>query len=449
MTSSLNVGKINNTQQPVVVDTVPKNAKRLAFKAGENDQFVRQNPQQRVSQPPMMDSYARMIAEQKKKEKAQKTKNNLITGITVAASLVMLIYFGRGLLKQIATDKAEKAASAAVGGDGARSIAQMIKECKDPKIKRAMSEEARKGYSTSRKKIEALDSLAQINDTKANLIDIDRAKKILDEEVIGMDEAKKEILDHLKFRNHCIENNIPLDTPFVLALDGPAGTAKTTLSNAVAKACDMPHKEISMAGMTGKAPIKGSESVYSGATWGEIADAQIEHKTRRIVYTLDEIEKTGSSEHNGKAEDALLSLMDNRHFVADDFLGVNIDVKDSIIITTSNNYAKLSEPMKSRLSKVIRIQPYTNETKKSIAKFKIDKFMNKYKMTEKVQFTDDALDALVARHANKEGGREISNEVQTLMEKLVIDDRFKPATKEKPFIITKEIIEEKLISLAT
>ena len=88
MTSSLNVGNIYNTpQQPVVVDTVPKNAKRMSFKAGENDQFVRQ---QRVSQPPMMDSYARMIAEQKKQEKAQKRKQNLSWGIGIASGIAII-----------------------------------------------------------------------------------------------------------------------------------------------------------------------------------------------------------------------------------------------------------------------------------------------------------------------------------------------------------------------
>ena len=91
MTSLLNVSNINNNpQQPVVVDTVPKNARRMAFKAGENDQFVRQHPQQRVQQPPMMDSYARMIAEQKKQEKIQKRKQNLSWGIGIASGIAII-----------------------------------------------------------------------------------------------------------------------------------------------------------------------------------------------------------------------------------------------------------------------------------------------------------------------------------------------------------------------
>ena len=53
----------------------------------------------------------------------------------------------------------------------------------------------------------------------------------------------------------------------------------------------------------------------------------------------------------------------------------------------------------------------------------------------------------LARHRDKQGGREISNEVNSLMEKIAIDDRFKPATAEAPFNTTSEIINEKLITL--
>lgn len=449
MTSIRNANIRVQNQPPVIVENIPNNVRRVNFKA-ENDSFTRQQNGPVYTQPPMFDQQAAMrkaIEDQKKAQKKQKMKSTALSTLSIAVSVVMLAYFGKLLHNQHLESKAQKLTAEALQ-NGQKSIHDIIKNCPDEKIKRAMAEEINKGYGFSMKKINALDTLANIETREAKLFDIDKAKRILDEEVIGMEDAKEQIINHLKFRNYCIENGIQLDTPFVLALDGPAGTAKTTLANAVAKACDMPHKEISMAGMTGKAPIKGSEPVYSGSTWGEIADAQIEHKTKSIVYTLDEIEKTGSSEHNGKAEDALLSLMDNRHFVTDDYLGVDIDVMDSIIITTSNNYEKLSEPMKSRLSKVVRIKPYTDEVKKSIAEFKMKHFMKKYKMTDKMNINDDALETLVLRHKSKQGGREISNEVESLMESITISPEFQAATKENPFVLTGEFVNRSLIKLA-
>lgn len=436
---------VQNQQQ--VVNNLPNNVRKINFKA-ENDKFTRQSGPV-YTQPPMLDQQTAMrraIEEQRKAQKKQKIKNTALTTLSVAVSVAMLAYFGKLLHSQYLESKAQKLTAEALQ-NGQKSLQDIIKNCPNEKIKRAMAEEINKGYGFSMKKINALDTLANIETREAKLFDIDRARRILDEEVIGMEEAKEQIINHLKFRNYCIENGIQLDTPFVLALDGPAGTAKTTLANAVAKACDMPHKEISMAGMTGKAPIKGSEPVYSGSTWGEIADAQIEHRTRSIVYTLDEIEKAGTSEHNGKAEDALLSLMDNRHFVTDDYLGVDIDVMDSIIITTSNNYEKLSEPMKSRLCKVVKIQPYTDEIKRALAEFKMKHFMKKYKMTDKMQIGDDALEALVLRHKSKQGGREISNEVESIMEKVAISPEFQAATGENPFILTADFIKDALLKI--
>ena len=103
--------------------------------------------------------------------------------------------------------------------------------------------------------------------------------------------------------------------------------------------------------------------------------------------------------------------------------------------------------MKSRLSKVVKIKPYTDEVKKSIAEFKMKKFMKKYKMTENMQIGDDALEALTMRHRDKQGGREISNEVQSLMEKVVISPDFLNATKENPFILTADFVNKSLIKV--
>ena len=73
--------------------------------------------------------------------------------------------------------------------------------------------------------------------------------------------------------------------------------------------------------------------------------------------------------------------------------------------------------------------------------------MKKYKMTEKMQIGDDALEALVLRHKNKQGGREISNEVESIMEKVAISPEFQAATSEKPFVLTADFIKDALLKL--
>lgn len=187
MTSSLNVGNIYNTpQQPVVVDTVPKNAKRMSFKAGENDQFVRQ---QQVSQPPMMDSYARMIAEQKKQEKAQKRKQNLSWGIGIASGIAIIAM-------AIWTMRSGKKV-------GNTELGQEMKE--------TFARESKEMWRDISKEL-GLDDLILSNKLKNNAGSIDNCIK---------QSSKLKLMGS--------------DPVFSILLYGPPGTGKTTYATAIAK----------------------------------------------------------------------------------------------------------------------------------------------------------------------------------------------------------------------
>ena len=97
MTSVQSVGNLKN-QPPVVVENVPAKAQRLSFKADKNDTFVRSQKQPVYTDVPVYDQQAMLrqaIEKQQKQEKRQKITRGVITGITAAASLMMLIYFGK------------------------------------------------------------------------------------------------------------------------------------------------------------------------------------------------------------------------------------------------------------------------------------------------------------------------------------------------------------------
>lgn len=202
MTSVLNIGNsYNNSTNPVIVDNVPKNAVKLSFKAGENDKFSRQSaPQQRVQQAPMMDSYARALAEQRKKEKQQKTKNNLITGLSIAGTLVMLIYFGRHLIKDIKFDK----------------LAKQSKNAGDP-----TGAQQELGVKTK----EELQNL---------FIDVSKEKSFEDIKMSGtLKNQLQSIMDKLKNPDKYTEAMQELEQMYIFY--GPPGTGKTTFVNAICK----------------------------------------------------------------------------------------------------------------------------------------------------------------------------------------------------------------------
>ncbi len=369
----------------------------------------------------------------------KKVSFNQLLGI--ASSLVVIGFFGRLLHQDIMAKRAEKKILSSLKTEGKKafnSIEESMKNCKNEQIKRAVAEEYAKGpMMMSNKKIQALKELSEITDTNVQAISIENAKKILDEEIIGMEGIKKQVLEFLEYRNECLKTGIKPDKPLVVSLDGPAGTAKTTIGRAIAKAAGLPHKEINMAGATGKSKVLGNESVYTGASWGEFADAQLEHKTKNIVYTLDELEKTGTSDHNGKVEDCLLPLLDGRHKIKDDFLGVDIDISDSIVLITTNDFKKLSEPLQDRISYKFKIAPYTDKEKAAIAKFKFDKSMKYHKLNDKVEVEDGVYD-LIARSVSDQGGREATDIAENLAHKVFIT----PRKDNEKFKVTKSWVQE-------
>ncbi|GEM_PF-6719509 len=411
------------------------NTNKTSFKA-ENDRFVRQSDVQALQ--------AQAIKDRQREQRSQKVKNNVAWTVGLLASATMIAVFAPMAIKEFKSTsqqrKAERALNRALSSvkTDASPIEDVLNNCKDKSIVRAVKEEIEKGpLSMSQKKVNALTELAKISDTELKVVDIERAKKILDDKVIGMQGVKKQVLEFLEYRNACIREGIKPDKPLVIALDGPPGTAKTTLCQAVAEACELPCKEISMAGATGKAKVIGNESVYQGASWGEFADGQIEHKTKDMVYILDELEKTGSSEHNGKPDDALLSFLDGRHKGHDDFLGVDIDISNSIVMITTNDYNKLSEPIRDRISYVFHIKPYTLGEKAKVAEFKVGRALDYHKLKDSVELPDGMYD-LIAKQAKGEGGRDVTNISENLVHKIFC----MPKEEGKKKNVTIEMVEQ-------
>lgn len=106
------VGNNLKNQPPVVVETIPKNVQRLSFKSDDKDKFVRSNKPV-TTQPAILtkDPRIAMLEAQQKEQKKAKIKQSILTGIGVAASAVMLIYFGRVLIKDIRLEKLAKRAA--------------------------------------------------------------------------------------------------------------------------------------------------------------------------------------------------------------------------------------------------------------------------------------------------------------------------------------------------
>lgn len=338
-----------------------------------------------------------LLKEAKKQKRKDTSKNVLnwsmaIAGLGASAAIIYSV-FGRGR--------------------GSSEILKAINECKSPELKRAAMSEFNKGHSASMKKIKDILTLSKISSKEAGWVDIPTVMQKMDEKIVDMPEVKESVLDFLIEYNVNLSKGIKNRKPFVLAIDGPAGTGKTTISEVIAEAIGIPYKKISMGGATGKSVIRGTEAHYVSAEAGNIARGQIDNRSNRVLYLLDEIDKVGKSEQHGSVESTLLSLFDDQAKFADDFLGAEIDVSQSMFVLTTNDFNKLSTPLKNRV-RLIKIAPYSFETKAKIAKLDLANKLKEHKLNDLVKINDDVY-MQIAKLTSDEGGRETTRNVDKII----------------------------------
>lgn len=398
MTSVANV----NFQQNV------PNLKVINFKAGENDrtQYRPQSQAPVITRPPMNDQIMsqRMIEQQNRDNRRQKTKQNLSWGIGIASGLAI-----------IAMVLAQFKGMAGEGNLKAKDLKELVKCIKDPTIKREAEEElARQGYERSLYRVQdlvTLDKLAQVVEERKPA-DISEVKKYMDSEIIGMDEAKEKIYDFLKDINYDILNGITSKKPIVLCLDGPPGTGKSSLMKTIADGLGMYFKKISLGGAKNGEMITGFERTYAGATPGVIAKAQLEGNTKRVLYGFDEAEKAAGN----SVLDVLLPIFDNQRIFTDKYYNANVDLSQSMFILTTNEFYRLPEAIRNRVQK-IDIGAYSKDVKAKIAKTKLSKELKNFKLESKVKINNDTYDA-IANLTTDKGGRQTTLIVDNLIQKL-------------------------------
>ena len=142
-----------------------------------------------------------------------------------------------------------------------------------------------------------------------------------------------------------------------LLLDGPAGTGKTTWAQRLAELAGVPHALMACAGLNNAFGFSGSQRAYRSAEPGFPFRKMHELRTANPVLVLDEIDKTGTSDHNGRLHDALLTALEPSTWsaVPDEFLQLQIDMSAVVWVMTANDASRLPEPLRSRIT-VVRVR---------------------------------------------------------------------------------------------
>lgn len=233
-------------------------------------------------------------------------------------------------------------------------------------------------------------------------IDPKEARRILDEELYGMERVKQRIIETIIQINRT--HTLPA---YGILLVGPAGTGKSQIAYAVARILRLPWTTLDMSSINDAEQLTGSSRIYANAKAGIIMEAFAMAGTSNLVFIINELDKASSGRGNGNPADVLLTLLDNLGFT-DNYIECRIPTVGVYPIATANDKENISAPLMSRFA-VIEIPDYTFEEKKVIfSKFSLPKILKRMSIrTDECIVSDEALDAIIGRYENTTGIRDL------------------------------------------
>ncbi|MDR1684209.1 MAG: endopeptidase La [Elusimicrobiota bacterium] len=247
-----------------------------------------------------------------------------------------------------------------------------------------------------------------------DVLDIKKARKVLDAQHYGLEKVKERIIEYLAVRQLTKSLRGP-----VLCFVGPPGTGKTSIAKSIAEAVGRKFVRMSLGGVRDESEIRGHRRTYIGSMPGRIIQGISKAKSNNPVFLLDEIDKMGS-DWRGDPAAALLELLDpeqNKDFV-DHFLDVPFDVSKVMFITTANSLSSIPVTLRDRLE-IIEFSGYTHYEKRAIAEqYLIPRQMKEHGLEKNsLKIEIPALDLIMKEYVREAGVRNFEREIGTICRK--------------------------------
>ncbi|MBT4161818.1 MAG: endopeptidase La, partial [Gammaproteobacteria bacterium] len=248
-------------------------------------------------------------------------------------------------------------------------------------------------------------------------LDLDHARKILDQDHDGLDDVKQRIIEFLALGAYRGEI-----AGSILLLVGPPGVGKTSIGKSVAEALGRKFFRFSLGGMRDEAEIKGHRRTYVGAMPGKLIQALKDVEVHNPVIMLDEIDKIGAS-YQGDPASALLEVLDpeqNSEFL-DHYLDLRVDLSKVLFVCTANTLDTIPAPLLDRME-TIRLAGYLTSEKQLIAKNHLWKRQLERANipSKKLKISDAALKKVIEGYAREAGVRNLEKQLGRIIRNSVV-----------------------------
>ncbi len=248
-------------------------------------------------------------------------------------------------------------------------------------------------------------------------LDLNEARKILDEDHYGLDDIKERILESLAV----VKLRPDSKSPIILFV-GPPGVGKTSLGRSIARALGREFDRISLGGMRDEAELRGHRRTYVGAMPGRIIQALRRVAVNNPVLMLDEIDKLGN-DFRGDPSAALLEILDpaQNNTFRDNYIDLPFDLSKVFFIATANQLSPIPMPLRDRME-IIQLAGYSDREKLNIAKqYLIPRQIKENGLSdEQLTITDDAINLLTSRYTREAGVRQLERTVGNLARKVAL-----------------------------
>ncbi|MBL7830677.1 MAG: endopeptidase La, partial [Saprospiraceae bacterium] len=247
--------------------------------------------------------------------------------------------------------------------------------------------------------------------TKDNF-DLQRVKKVLDQDHYGLEKVKERILEHLAVLKLKGDMKAP-----ILCLVGPPGVGKTSLGKSIAKALKRKFIRMSLGGLHDEAEIRGHRKTYIGAMPGRIIQSLKKVKSANPVFILDELDKVGK-DFRGDPSSALLEVLDpeqNSTF-HDNYLEIEFDLSKVLFIATANTLQGIQPALLDRME-IIEINGYSIQEKVEIAKKHLIPEQRKEHglKADQISLSKKILEQLIQNYTRESGVRSLTRVIGGVM----------------------------------